>query len=81
VRARANDTAGLNSPPETRKKIHTLIVRASPKATAINIKFDESTKAVSLEKGIVAFGRLAMFVAPKAMKRNIVVPTYSPTYA
>ena len=74
--ARASDTAGLNNPPDTRKKIQTFTKRENPKAVAMNNKV-----AVSVKPAEFTLGRLAMLVAPKAMKRNMVVPTYSPTYS
>jgi len=36
--ARAKEIAGLNKPPEIRKKIHTLTMRENPNAREINIR-------------------------------------------
>jgi hypothetical protein len=78
--ANAKEMAGLNNAPETRKNIQTLIIKDSPNARAMNMRLEVSMKAVPDEVVTVAPGRLAICVPPKAMNKNIVVPTNSPTY-
>ena len=80
VNASAREMAGLNRAPETRKKTQTLTSKARPNVVAMNIRFAVLMKASPLDVSDEALGRLAMWAAPKAMKRNIVVPIYSPNY-
>jgi hypothetical protein len=72
--------AGLNKAPETRKKIQTLTTREMPNPNAMNSKFDVLMKVAPPSMGGVAAARLATWAALNAMKRNMVVPKYSPAY-
>ena len=75
VSAKPRDTAGLNSAPETRKKIHALMTRERPNATAMNIKLEVLTAGANSS---VAVDKLAICAAANPINKNIVVPTYSP---
>ena len=46
ARANAKEMAGLNKAPDTRKKIQTLIIKDSPNARAMNMRFEVSMNAV-----------------------------------
>jgi hypothetical protein len=60
-----------------RKKIHTLIINDIPNVSEMNNKFDVSMKPLPFPIGAAA-GRLAVCAPPNPIKRNIVVPIYSP---
>lgn len=82
------DTAGLKRPPETRKKIQALTAKLKPKARAMYSKLEVLTDAavVPCSPSVVApvtevVGTFATLVAPRAMRRKSVVPTYSPSIA
>ena len=45
--ANASDIAGLNNPPEMRKKTHTLTMSENPNDNAMNIRLDVSTVLVA----------------------------------
>jgi len=80
VNASAREMAGLNRAPETRTKTQTLTNRAKPNDVAMNARFAVLTKDSPFAVFEDASGRFAMWAAPNAMKRNIVVPIYSPNY-
>jgi len=80
VNARAREMAGLNRAPETRKKIQTLTSKDRPNVVAMKVRFGVLMKGSPFDVFEDASGRFAMWAAPKAMKRNIVVPIYSPNY-
>ena len=78
--ANAKVIAGLNNPPEIRKKIQTLTTKDRPNEIEMNKRLDVSIKLPPEGGVILAPGKLAICVPPNARKRNIVVPTNSPTY-
>jgi hypothetical protein len=81
----AKVTAGLNSPPLMRKKIHTLTMSEKAKTRAMYCR-TAGEKPVSAPVVVLAPDEsleptFATWVPLKAKKRNIVVPTNSPTKA
>ena len=74
VRIIARVTAGLNNPPEMRKKTHAVVAREKPKARLIK-------RSWSSEGSVGGVRLLAIWVAPRAKKRNMIVPTNSPDMA
>lgn len=80
----ANVTAGLNSPPEMRKKIHTLTMSEKAKTSAMYCRTagekPVSAPVVVLES-LPEDPILATWVPANAKKRNMVVPTNSPMKA
>lgn len=81
----ANVTAGLNKPPLMRKKIHTFTIKLNPNTTEI---YSKTVGENPVASPVVVFSSddafdpmLATCVPANAKKRNIVVPTNSPTNA
>jgi hypothetical protein len=79
----ANVTAGLNKPPEIRKKTHTLTIKLKLKTSAM---YKRTLGENPVASPVVVFEpslepMLATCVPEKAKKRNMVVPTNSPTKA
>jgi hypothetical protein len=76
--ANANEIAGLNNAPETRKKTHTLIINDIPNESEMNRRLEVLMNFSPFAEVIVAPWRFAIWVPPKERRRNNVVPTYSP---
>jgi hypothetical protein len=77
-------TAGLNNPPETLKKTHTLTIRLNPKVNAMNkstLVFGACVILLSCcpaVAGLLAMADVfATCVPPKAKNRNMKVPANS----
>ena len=73
----------MNKPPDILKKIQTFTIKLKPKQTAM-YKSTVGLKPVEafvVVLSVVAAPALATCVPAKAKKRNMVVPTNSPTVA
>ena len=81
----ANVTAGLNKPPEMRKKIHTFTIKLNPNTILIyssTVGLNPVASPVVVLLWLLAFEpMLATCVPANAKKRNMVVPTNSPMKA
>ena len=82
----ASVTAGLKSPPLMRKKTHTFTMRLNPNTTLTYSSTMGENPVASPVVVLAASGdaeapMLATCVPAKAKKRNMVVPTNSPTKA
>lgn len=77
INAMPNVTAGLNSPPETRKKTHALTARLKPKANEMyrSVLALGTCDRPPSDDPDPAAAALATWVAENAKKRNRKVPT------
>jgi hypothetical protein len=76
-------TAGLNRPPDMRKKIQTLTIKLKPKETeiySITIGLNPAVAFVVVSTGVLEWA-FATCVPAKAKNKNRVVPTHSPIAA